>query len=197
VAGVKLGPGLPHRIIPGGVEAEWLSDRGDTVEVGLWSGRGALADGRAALLLPDDRLVVDPTAPPLTAGPVRSVLYEPAGAVTRAGGIDQLGQALGAHRLHPDLAYLTAEELRPTPYATAFEVLEVHPYSEQALRLWTRERGIGTLEIKKRGLDLDPAVLRKRLKLRGSGSATVVLTRTVEATVLLVVRRVASPPTSG
>ncbi len=195
VTGVKLGPGLPHRVIPGGVEAEWLSERGDTVEVGLWSGQGALADGRAALLLPDDRLVVDPAAPPLTAGPVGSVLYEPAGAVTRAGGIDQVGRALGAHRLHPDLAYLTGEEIRPTPYATAFEVLEVHPYTEQALRQWTREQGIGTLEIKKRGLDLDPAVLRKRLKLRGSGSATVVLTRTVDATVMLVVRRVASPPT--
>ena len=48
---------------------------------------------------------------------------------------------------------------------------------------------IGTLEIKKRGLDLDPAVLRKRLKLRGAGSATVVLTRGSTGTLLLVVRR--------
>ena len=104
------------------------------------------------------------------------MLYEPAGAVIRAGGIAQLGDALDARLLHPDIAYLTADTVRPTPYATAFEVLEVHPYTEQTLRHWARDRGVGTLEIKKRGLDLDPAVLRKRLKLRGSGSATVVLT---------------------
>jgi hypothetical protein len=68
-------------------------------------------------------------------------------------------------------------------------VLEVHPYTEQTLRHWARERGIGTLEIKKRGLELDPAVLRKRLKLRGSASATVVLTRGEAGVLLLVVRR--------
>lgn len=189
VTGVKLGPGLPHRVIPGAVEAEWVSERGDTVEVGLWSGPGSLVDGRAALLLPDDRLVVDPAALTLPSGPVGAVLYEPAGAVTRAGGLDQVGAELDAWRLHPDLAYLTADHARPTPFATAFEVLEVHPYTEQALRQWVRERGIGTLEIKKRGLDLDPAVLRKRLKLRGSAAASVVLTRTVDATVMLVARR--------
>ena len=188
-AGVKLGPGLPHRAIPSGVEAEWVGERGDTVEVGLWSGPGSLSDARVALLLPDDRLVVDPSAAPLSVGAVGTVLYEPAGAVTRAGGIAQLGDALDARLLHPDIAYLTADTVCPTPYATAFEVLEVHPYTEQTLRHWARDRGIGTLEIKKRGLDLDPAVLRKRLKLRGSGSATVILSRTVDATVMVVVQR--------
>ena len=149
-AGVKLGPGLPHRVIPAGVEAEWVSERGDTVEVGLWSGPGSRSDTRVALLLPDDRLVVDPSAAALSVGPVGTVLYEPAGAVTRAGGIAQLGDALDARLLHPDIVYLTADSLRPTPYATAFEVLEVHPYTEQMLRHWSRDHGIGTLEIKKR-----------------------------------------------
>ena len=189
VAGVKLGPGLPHRVIPVGVEAEWVSERGDTVEVGLWSGPDSQAGARVALLLPDDRLVVDPTAAPLSTGRVGAVLYEPAGAVTRAGGIAQLGADLGAWLLHPDVVYLTGDVAHPTPYATAFEVLEVLPYTEQALRHWARDRGIGTLEIKKRGLDLDPALLRKRLKLRGSGSATVVLTRGTGGTLLLAVRR--------
>jgi hypothetical protein len=154
-----------------------------------------VSDTRVALLLPDDRLVVDPSAAALSVGPVGTVLYEPAGAVTRAGGIAQLGDALDARLLHPDIAYLTADTVRPTPYATAFEVLEAHPYTEQGLRHWARDRSIGTLEIKKRGLDLDPAVLRKRLRLRGSASATVVLTRGSVSTLLLVVRRLPPPPT--
>ena len=43
---------------------------------------------------------------------------------------------------------------------------------------------------------LDPAVLRKRLKLRGAAAATVVLTRTVTATVMIVVRRIPLSPDS-
>ena len=191
VAGVKLGPGLPHRVIPAGVEAEWVGEHGDTVEVGLWAGPGSQPDTRVAMLLPDDRLLVDPAAATLPIGPVGSVLYEPAGAVIRAGGIAQLGASLGARLLHPEIAYLTGDVAHPTPYATAFEVLEVHPYTEQGLRQWARDQRIGTLEIKKRGLDLDPAVLRKRLKLRGSASATVVLTRGSVGSLLLVVRRFA------
>jgi len=36
---------------------------------------------------------------------------------------------------------------------------------------------VGTVEIKKRGVDVDPARLRKQLKLSGDGAATVILTR--------------------
>ncbi|WP_454226790.1 THUMP-like domain-containing protein [Propioniciclava flava] len=43
-----------------------------------------------------------------------------------------------------------------------------------------RERRIGTLEIKKRGLEVDPAALRKRLKPSGRAAATLVLTPTPE-----------------
>jgi len=35
-AGVKLGPALPHTLIPETAEAEWVTHRGDTVEVTLW-----------------------------------------------------------------------------------------------------------------------------------------------------------------
>ena len=189
VAGVKLGPGMPHRLIPDGVEAEWVSEHGDTVEVGLWSGPGAEAGARAALLLPDNRLLAEPGVRPLPVGEVGAVVYEPDGAVIRAGAIPVLGADLDAHLLHPDIAYLTADAAAVTPYATAFEVLDVRPYTEQALRQWAREEQIGTLEIKKRGLELDPAVLRKRLKLRGRGSATVILTRSPAGAVMVVVRR--------
>jgi len=197
VAGVKLGPGLPHRLIPTGVEAEWVSDRGDTVEVGLWAGPRTLVDGRVARLLPDHRMVVDPAAPALPQGPVGSVLYEPDGAVIRAGGIPQLGVMLDARLLHPEIAYLTADQARATPYADAFEVLDVQPYSELGLRQWTRQQRIGTLEIKKRGLDLDPAALRKRLKLRGPASTTVILTRTSVGAVMVAVRRLGAQRQPG
>ena len=51
------------------------------------------------------------------------------------------------------------------------------PLDERRIAQRLRELGIGELEIKKRGADLDPAALRKRLKLRGDERATLIATR--------------------
>ena len=76
------------------------------------------------------------------------------------------------------------------PFATAFRVLERLPTDEKKLKAALRERGVGTLEIKKRGIDVDPAQLRKRLQLKGSASATIVLAREAGRHVTLLVERV-------
>lgn len=184
---VKLGPALPHREIPGGVEAEWVSDHGDTVEVCLWAGPGSQPDSRAALIMPDHRLVAG-GVPLRVAGPGR-YLYEPDGAVIRAGAISVLGEHLGAWLLDSQIAYLSADRLIRTPYATAFEVREILPYNEKVLRRWVRDHDIGRLEIKKRGIDLDPAILRKRLRPTGSGAATMIISRTPDGTKVLISER--------
>jgi len=54
-------------------------------------------------------------------------------------------------------------------------------------------RSIGVLEIKKRGVDIDPAVLRKRLALKGSESATLIVTRVGERKIALLADRVVQP----
>ena len=193
-AGVKLGPALPHALVPGSAEAEWVTAAGDTVEVALWAGPGARPDLDVALLLPDARLPVPrPTperpAPRLPVGPVARYLYEPDGAVIRAGGVALLGGPLSARLLDPQIAYLTSDDLVATPFATAFEVLEVLPFGLKPLRRWVREHGVGTLEIKKRGVDVDPADLRRGLQTSGRASATLVLSRTPRGAVALVVER--------
>ena len=68
-------------------------------------------------------------------------------------------------------------------------VLEVMDAGERTLRAWVRRERIGTLEIKKRGIDIDPAALRRRLKPAGPASATVVLTPTVDGARALVAQR--------
>jgi hypothetical protein len=117
------------------------------------------------------------------------VLYEPDPAVIRAGLIDTLAEHLHARRVQPGIAYLVAARHTATPFATAFEVLDVLDAGEKSLRAWVRGQGIGTLEIKKRGLEVDPAALRRRLKPSGSASATIVLTPTPAGARALVVRR--------
>jgi THUMP domain-like/Methyltransferase domain len=188
-AGVKLGPALPHSLIPEAVEAEWITHRGETVEVTLWAGTGANPGRRSALVMPDARLTVT-AAPPLPVRDLGRYLYEPAGAVIRAGAIADLGAQLGAGLLDPQVAYLTSDQLCSTPFAAAFEVQQRLPFHLKALRNWVREAQIGVLEIKKRGIDMDPAELRRRLRLAGPNSATMVISRTPSGAIAARVERV-------
>jgi hypothetical protein len=56
-------------------------------------------------------------------------------------------------------------------------VVETLPFREKQLRLALKHRGIGRLTIKKRGVDISPEALRKRLHLSGEDEATLVMTR--------------------
>jgi THUMP domain-like/Methyltransferase domain len=188
-AGVKLGPALPHSLIPEKVEAEWITHRGETVEVALWAGTGANPGRRSALIMPDTRLIAT-AAPPLHVRDLGHYLYEPAGAVIRAGAIADLGAQLDAGLLDRQVAYLTSDQLCSTAFATAFMVRQRLPFHLKALRNWVREAQIGVLEIKKRGIDVDPAELRKRLRLGGPTSATLVISRTPSGSIAAVVDRV-------
>jgi len=194
-AAVKLGPALPHRLIPADVDAEWVSHRGDTVEVCLWGGPTS-SGVRSAMILPDHRLVVPSQLPRLPVSDPKGYIYEPDGAVIRAGGIAMLGDSLNAALLDPSIAYLTSDQLTPTPYGTAFAIERVLPYDLKGMRSWVREADIGILEIKKRGLDVDPAQLRRQLRPSGPASATLILTRTPDGAKAIVAKRL-GPGTPG
>ncbi|MFC8682705.1 SAM-dependent methyltransferase [Microbacterium ureisolvens] len=179
--GVKLGPGLDRDVIPDDVEAQWVSADGSTVELVLWS--GALARPgvrRAALVIRGDsahELTAETDAPDEPVRELGAFLHEPDGAVIRARLIGDVARTLGAGMLDEHIAYLTSDAALTSPFVSTFLVREVLPADVKALGKALRERDIGRLEIKKRGVDVDPAALRTRLKLRGSGSATLLLTR--------------------
>ncbi|MFF1634445.1 SAM-dependent methyltransferase [Leifsonia sp. NPDC058248] len=179
--GVKLGPGLDRDLIPSTAEAQWISVDGQLVEMGLWF--GALARPgirRAALVLHGDEaheLTAASDSDDVETGTLGAYLYEPNGAVIRARLIGDLARSLDARMVSDGIAYFTTDAPAQTPFAAGFRVLEQLPFQERDLKRALKERGIGTLEIKKRGVDVDPAALRKRLSLSGGESATIVLTR--------------------
>ncbi|MDR6614008.1 THUMP-like domain-containing protein [Leifsonia sp. 1010] len=179
--GLKLGPGFDRDLIPSTAEAQWVSAEGQVVELGLWF--GALARPgihRAALVLRGDQadeLTADADSPDEETGPLGEYLYEPDGAVIRARLIGDLARRLGGRMLSEQIAYITTDQPAETPFAAGFRVLETLPYAEKDLKKALRQRGIGTLEIKKRGVDVDPAALRRRLGLNGDRPATLILTR--------------------
>jgi SAM-dependent methyltransferase len=192
--GIKLGPGHDRDQIPGDAEAQWVSVDGTLVEMALWFGPLARGDVRRSALLLTGGGMHELTAPadsedvPVTG--LGGFLYEPDGAVIRARLIGDVARSLGAGMLSEGIAYLSAPNLRDTAFATAFRVIDELPVDERKLRQALQERRIGTLEIKKRGVDVDPAALRVRLRPKGPESATIILTRVGGRRATLLVERV-------
>jgi len=110
-------------------------------------------------------------------GELGAFVYEPHGAVIRSRLIGDLARSLGAHALDEHIAYLSADEHAPTPFADTFRVLEVLPLDPKKISRVLADRQVGTLEIKKRGVDVDPATFRTKLRLSGPESATLLLMR--------------------
>ncbi|MFF2185598.1 SAM-dependent methyltransferase [Streptomyces sp. NPDC058155] len=202
--GIKIAPGIPHELVPDDFEAEWISDGGDVKEAVLWhhatgpgagpgpgpgSGPGAITPGaRRATLLPAGLTL---TGRGLPDPPVREVgryLYEPDGAVIRAHLVAEVADELDGGLIDATIAYITADEPRPTPYATAYEITDELPFNLKRLKALLRERGVGILTVKKRGSPVEPEELRRRMKLQGRESATVFLTRVAGAPTMLLGR---------
>ena len=188
---VKVAPGIPHDRVPPGVEAEWVSFRGEVKEAALWSPCLATTARRATVIRPGGLATLtaedDPGPAAVGAGPVAAYLFEPDGAVIRAGLVTAVAARLGGTLVDPQIAYVTASTPEHTPYAVGYEVLEELPFAEKKLRAALRERHIGRLTIKKRGVGVVPEQLRKRLALAGDEEATIVVTRVAgKATVLSV-----------
>ena len=76
------------------------------------------------------------------------------------------------------IAYLTGDDLPDSPFYDRFEVLAVTNLRAKAISAELRTRGAGSVEIKKRGADINPDDLRKSLKLGGGEQQlTVIATR--------------------
>jgi SAM-dependent methyltransferase len=187
---VKVAPGIPHSLLPDDVEAEWVSDEGDVKEAALWSPQLAAGRRRATVIRGAGLASLTDEDDPGEAN-VRTVgrcLYEPDGAVIRAGLVTAVAAGVNGGLVDEHIAYVTSDEAFTTPFARSYEVLEELPYKEKALRAALRARGIGRLTIKKRGVDVVPEELRKRLSLHGEQEGTIVMTRVAGKGTALLVR---------
>ncbi|HJQ03180.1 MAG TPA: hypothetical protein VJ851_16405 [Jatrophihabitans sp.] len=181
-AAAKLAPGLTHALIPAGVEAEWVSFGGGVKEAVLWSA-GFTQPGvhRRASVFPSGAQLTDADPATDAVAELGDYLYEPDGAVIRAGLVRQIAALLpGGRRIEEQLAYLAADRPLATPLARGFRVLDVLPYSMRRLKAELARRKVGIVEIKKRGVDVDPAALRRALRPSGPNSLTVLLARVGE-----------------
>jgi SAM-dependent methyltransferase len=186
---LKLAPGLDHGVIPPGFEAQWVSVGRDLVEACLWAPALAAVPRRATIHTAGG--IAELTGTGLVAapvGPVRRYVFDPDGAVTRSGLVAEFAALVDGTIADPTIAFVYADAPAGTPFARCLEVLDTLPTNVKRLRAALRERGIGRLEIRKRGSAQDVERLRKELKLSGPDGGVLLLTRVAGAATAVLCR---------
>jgi hypothetical protein len=97
----------------------------------------------------------------------------------------------GLSALAAGATYLTGSSPIVDDAALAcFEVTDALPMETRKLSRHLAERSIGRLEIKKRGVEIDPEHLRRELKLRGDRTATLLIANSGGRTLAILAQRV-------
>jgi hypothetical protein len=176
--GVKISPGVDLDELSGfQAEIEFISLGGELKEAMLWFGPLRSASLRATLLPGPHTLIETEGDPPANLSEPHAYLYEPDAAVLRAGLVRTLGLQLGAAQLDAEIAYLTAENKTPTPFARVWAVEDWFPFNLKRLRAFLRQRNIGQVMVKKRGSPISPEQLIHDLRLKGDLERVVFLTQ--------------------
>ncbi len=180
--GIKAAPGIRRERVPAGWETEFVAVGRELKEALLWS--PDLAAGgvtsRATILPAGHTLTAAVTAagrPPVPLAAPGAYLLDPSPAVTRAGLVAELAHRLAAWQIDPMIAFMSSDDPLRTPFARTLRVLESAPWHEKQFARRLRELGIGSADIRRRGLAGDVAQIHRRLGLAGPGAATIVLTR--------------------
>jgi SAM-dependent methyltransferase len=207
--GIKAAPGLPVTLVPPAWELEFVSESGELKEAVLWSPQLATvredlvgtAGARRATLLSNNETLIGPTGASVPVRPPGRYLLDPDPAVTRAGLVEDLGSSLGSSpgsslaasfgasagpssnecwKIDDRVAFLSADSAFQTPFARTLRIEASMPWSLARVRDALRALDVGVVDIRKRGSAVDVDELHARLKLRGTRTATVVLTRVAD-----------------
>lgn len=187
--GIKLGPGVDHELIPEAAEAQWVSHKGDLVELVLWFGSLRREANRSALMIQDGKqFVFDGNIISAEVSDLKRYVHEPDSSLIRSHLVGHFANQNGLTLLSDSIAYLSSENEMNSPWLRSYEILDVLPLDQKQIKKYLADRNIGTVEIKKRGVDVVPEELRKSLKLKGTGAATLILTKLGDARKTLVVK---------
>jgi THUMP domain-like len=191
-------------------ELEWISRGGECRQLVAWHGALAGAPGRRrATILPGSaakRLLYDfdttshtieglPDQPVPIANGVGDFVFDIDPAVRAAHLQGALAAEIQLAALAPGSSYFTGDMPIVDPAISCFKIEDIMPLRVRLIAQHLRERAIGRLEIKKRGVDIDPESLRRELKLRGDNDATLLITFVGGRPTAILAHRVSAAPT--
>lgn len=187
-------------------ELEWITHRRQCRQLVAWFGDLAQAPGKRRATLVAAGRTTGPAGQPsflclatfvgeddleLSVGPrISRYVYEPDPSMLAAHLTGALAREHHLAAVDRGVAYLTGDRLIDTGLLSAFEVIDVLPYDKKRLKAWLRERKMGRLEIKKRGIELDPEQIRRQLSVPGEEQAAILLCRIAGKTTAILARRV-------
>jgi SAM-dependent methyltransferase len=198
-AAIKLAPATePPPEWLAAAHREWISRDGQCRQLVAWFGALAFAPGgKSATVLrssnsePFTISIADGVATdPRVAERIGCYVFEPDAAVLAARLTGVLAARFELAAVAAGIGYLTADHPVDCPALQVFKVCEVLPLDVRRLKAWLRERGIGRLEVKKRGVDIEPESLRRRLNVGGDNAATLVITPHQGRIVAIIAQRV-------
>lgn len=179
---IKLAPAavLPDRWAER-AELEWISRRRECRQLVAWFGELAQRPGqrRATVLDPRGRprrsLIGESDIPIPIAPQIGRYVLDPDSAVLAAGLTGALAAEHGLCALSSACAYLSGDEPLDDAALACFEVFEVLPLRVKVVKQWLAARSIGRLEIKKRGVEIDPNRLALQLASSGDNAVTLLI----------------------
>ena len=175
-------------------EREWLGSRGECRQQVLWFSELATRPGQHVATTVSAQGVSHsfagrPAVPLSPADEVRAFVYEPDATILAA---DLAGEFADRHQLAAITTgggYLTGDQELQHPLVVRFRVRDVLPFDVKQLKAYCRVNQLGQLEIKKRGVDLQPHFLRRQIMSSGAGAAVVIVSPVGETVKAIVAER--------
>ena len=160
------------------VEIELISLNGECKEAVIWFGELGEKDRWRATVLPSGAsLFGDPMEAYPEFGPLQRYLFDPDGAIIRAGLIDLMAERLQMQRLDESEEYLTSNSSSDSEFVRSFEVLEELPNNDREIRRYFRNSDFGRVEIKCRHIPIDVEAVRRKLPLPGDQPGVLIFVR--------------------
>lgn len=196
---VKLAPASTAPDRWDDAEREWITTRRECRQQVVWFGNLAIAPAmhRATALRVDGvggslagTFAAAPNMPADVAEEPDAFVFDPDPSVLASRLLGALAEHHGLATLGAGGGYLTGGQFVDDGLLSAYTVEEVLPLRTAAIAGALKARGVGRVEIKKRGVLTDPEKLRRELKLAGDGEITLILTRIGAREIAIVAKRV-------
>jgi hypothetical protein len=194
-AAIKLAPAtqVPEAWAARG-ELQWLGSRGECRQQVAWFGALARHSGQRAATIVESQakrtVIGSPTDELPNAAACGRYIYEPHAAVLAARLTAALCREHALAALSPNIAYLTGDAPLLDAALDAFEVRDMLPFDRKRLKAYCRQHNIGCLEVKKRGVDIEPNRLARQLASSGDERATILVAPIGGQVMAIVTRRI-------